>query len=622
MTCKQGVGKSIRFYVYPRLFLPGGMQLKILNQLSKLICRRSGMWCLIAAAILLLNISFTIAADNYWNVTSGDWSDTNPCPWSLGTEPIYSDNVYIQNGGTATVSQSDETCKFLHIGGTNTGRVEMNGGSLTAREIVGDTGIGTFIQTAGTNTTTDLYLGRHTSGKGVYQLSGSGQLIASNGELMGNGGTGSFIQTGGINKCGYLLFGNGSYYGATNASGTYDLSGTGQVIATAEEIGIYGSGTFNHSGGTNSAMWLYLGQYQGFSGSYNLTATGQLNVGYEDIGYEGNGVFTQSGGSNTVGGLSLGFNSTASGTYNLRDRGALNANQENIGRQGSGTFNQSGGTNEVIVLVFGGTNGTYNLNGGTLITLSIIQGSGTAAFNFGGGTLQASWTFSTSLPMTLTGDGGNANINTAGNSIILSGVLSSSGGLNKLGSGTLILSASNSYYGETDINAGMLAVNGSLNSSGLVVVNNGGILGGTGSVGNVTVNSGGHIAPGNSAGTLTLAGDLTLNSGALLDFDLAGAAASDKISMTGSTLYLNGQLFSDFAFNPQTGFGLGTYILIDAGGIQGILGDNLSGNIGGLSASLSISGDDLMLTVVPEPSIWILLATVGLGLFAYAGRRK
>ena len=76
-----------------------------------------------------------------------------------------------------------------------------------------------------------------------------------------------------------------------------------------------------------------------------------------------------------------------------------------------------------------------------LILQLLSQGSGTAAFNFGGGTLQASGDFTTTLPMTLTGDGGNANIDMAGYEVTLSRVLSGTGGLNKLGSGTLTLNA-------------------------------------------------------------------------------------------------------------------------------------------------------------------------------------
>ena len=61
-----------------------------------------------------------------------------------------------------------------------------------------------------------------------------------------------------------------------------------------------------------------------------------------------------------------------------------------------------------------GVSGTYTLNGGTLIVSAMSGGSGTAAFNFGGGTLQANGSFTTTLPMTLTGSGGNATVDTAG----------------------------------------------------------------------------------------------------------------------------------------------------------------------------------------------------------------
>jgi autotransporter-associated beta strand protein len=900
IMCKPAVENCIHLLLHSNQVLPGGTRLKIPNRFWKSSCRRPGMLCLMAA-ILLLNTSFTQSADNYWNVTSGNWSDNNPSPWSLGTEPTSSDNAFIQNGGTENITQNDEQCHNLYLGAANTGTMEMSGGSLSVNASnIGYTGTGLFTQTGGINHSSFLYLANNSGSDGTYNLSGTGQLFAFS-EMIGFSGTGTFVQNGGTNTLlgfsgpqisialGYNSGASGTYIlsdsgnlssssaehigclgtgtfiqtGGTNSInnsylilsdysgsiGTYKLSDTGQLSATAEFIGDYGTGIFTQTGGMNiisedlilgrSAMDasgtynltggtlsissnLYIGYFPRSTGTFylrdtgNLTAlseyvgnsyhsgmetftqtggtnttnylktyknatyalvsgtlnikggidnqgvwdltnssavinatssfvditsailtnagnvslnldshsllivpsgfdpahyfvsynntgilhqvgspldissdysiygvgsindhvncqgtltatstisinlqggltisgqgkvnlaTGNLNVndtisgmdggslstGNQYIGDTGTGTFTQTGGKNSIytlngSSLYLGNKSGSNGMYNLSDTGELSYPYcEYIGYYGAGTFNQTGGTNNVswylVIANFSGSNGTYNLTAGTLITDSISKGSGTAAFNFGGGTLRARHAFSCSLPMTLTGDGGNANIDTAGNMVTLSSVLSGPGGLNKLGSGTLILNASNTYYGETDINAGTLAVNGSLNSGGLVVVNNSGILCGTGTVGNVTVNSGGHIAPGNLAGILTLAGDLMLNSGALLDFDLANTAASDKISMTGSTLYLNAQQFSDFVFTPLGGFGAGTYVLIDAGGIQGSLGDDLSGNIGGLSASLSTSGNDLMLNVVPEPSIWLLLATAGLALFANVRRQ-
>ncbi len=174
---------------------------------------------------------------------------------------------------------------------------------------------------------------------------------------------------------------------------------------------------------------------------------------------------TQSGGTNAISSiliLGYGYNSwhDATGTYNLSG-GSLYAPSEDIGSTGTGTFTQSGGTNSVGTLLLGvnsGSAGTYNLNGGTLITNSIIEQAGTAAFNFGGGTLQAGAAFSTSVPMTLTGTGGNANVNTAGYAVTLAGQLSGPGGLNKLGANTLTLSAANTYSGDTQISGGTLTL--------------------------------------------------------------------------------------------------------------------------------------------------------------------
>ena len=56
--------------------------------------------------------------------------------------------------------------------------------------------------------------------------------------------------------------------------------------------------------------------------------------------------------------------------------------------------------------------------------------------------------------MTLTGSSGNATIDTTGGNIGLAGVVSGSGGLVKVGSGTLILSAANTYVGPTTVAAG------------------------------------------------------------------------------------------------------------------------------------------------------------------------
>ena len=59
--------------------------------------------------------------------------------------------------------------------------------------------------------------------------------------------------------------------------------------------------------------------------------------------------------------------------------------------------------------------------------------------------------------MNMSGIGGNGSVDTTGGGIGLSGVLSGSGGLHKAGPGTLILSASNGYTGDTIVKQGRLS---------------------------------------------------------------------------------------------------------------------------------------------------------------------
>src|SRR5699024_3325917 len=96
------------------------------------------------------------------------------------------------------------------------------------------------------------------------------------------------------------------------------------------------------------------------------------------------------------------------------------------------------------------------------------------------------------------------------------------------------------FSGDMIIHGGTLAVNATL--GGVVTVENGGTLAGTGTVGTTTVADGGIIAPGNSVGTLAVAGDLTLNAGSILDYELGSpgsaadpaSGASDRIDVTGN----------------------------------------------------------------------------------------
>ena len=254
---------------------------------------------------------------------------------------------------------------------------------------------------------------------------------------------------------------------------------------------------------------------------------------------------------------------------------------------------------------------------------TVLSIAASAAFDLGGGSQQVA-----SLSDMTPGSGGsiiNSNaaaaavltLSPTGGSTTFSGGIQGGGTLGAIslvmnGSGTQVLAGSNTYTGPTTINGGKLLVNGSLASP--VTVNNGGILGGTGNLTSVTVNAGGTLAPGDAPGVLQLSGNLILAASAAMDYELDTPSTSDEIFMPSGVLSLNNQQFSNFGFTWSPNFGPGTYDLIAFGSTSGSLGANLSGTIDGLPATLSISNNELLLNVVPEPSTLALLAASAIGL--------
>jgi autotransporter-associated beta strand protein len=222
---------------------------------------------------------------------------------------------------------------------------------------------------------------------------------------------------------------------------------------------------------------------------------------------------------------------------------------------GSGRVTQAGsGT-----LTLSGTN-TYT--GGTTLTAGTLNLGSAAAIgssgsiSFGGGTLQHSASNTTDYSSRFSTAASQAyKIDTNGQSITWASALTSAGGsLNKLGSGTLLLSGANTYSGVTTISAGTLQVGAGSTSGSLVgnVVNNAtlafdrsdaltyaGVISGSGAVtkagsGNLLLSGANSYSGGTtvSAGTLAAGsgtalgtGAVTLSSSAVLDLTHNGTVA-------------------------------------------------------------------------------------------------
>ena len=149
----------------------------------------------------------------------------------------------------------------------------------------------------------------------------------------------------------------------------------------------------------------------------------------------------------------------------------------------------------------------------------------------------------------------------------LNNVLSGVGRITKTGAGALTLGGNSAAFaGNTQVTAGMLAVNGSL--GGAVTVGNGARLAGTGSVGNTAVQSGATVAPGsNSIGTLNVAGNLTLAQGSVYQLNAASDGRSDQLRVSGVAALQGGNVsvLASGNFQPTT-----TYSILTAnGGVSG-----------------------------------------------------
>ena len=107
--------------------------------------------------------------------------------------------------------------------------------------------------------------------------------------------------------------------GAGSAATTLSMSAN-NLTSSSEYVGYNGRGIFNHSGGTNTIAagtgFLDVGVFAGSTGTYNLSGTGALVANTSEyIGDISTGFFNQTGGSNTINGaenhLYLGYNASS-----------------------------------------------------------------------------------------------------------------------------------------------------------------------------------------------------------------------------------------------------------------------------------------------------------------------
>ena len=513
---------------------------------------------------------------SYWRVGDGLWDINTTNNWknSIGTPVNYvdGDNVILDDtasgGSSITLTlNSNVSPTSVTVNATKDYVITGSGGIGGAGTLTKNNS-GT-LTLSGTNT----YSGGTTINGGTLSLASAGSLAA--GSVIFGGGTLEYTGSGATGTYALSAAGSSSYLvNVTNAAGTLTATRTngnynGLIKGGAGTL-ILANNNQDAGGVEVDAGTLVLAGLSSNPVNWSTTNTvsdvktgATLKLGNTQPGliYYGGGTFHMSGGTFDLNGQNptADLNHSApvidgSGIITNSAAGTTGTALFNLGtsRTFSGNIVDGAGAGKVAITLTSGSNtwtlsGNNTYSGATKVSSGILQAGSTSAFSansaytvasgktlalngynnaIGSLTGAGSVTFGAATLLTI----GNDNTSPAAFTGTLSGA---SGGLTKIGNGTLTLNGNNSYGGTTTVSGGQLLLTnttGSAAGTGPIGVSAGGTLGGTGSAtGNVTV-TGGTVNPGLAIGTFgTLSvGGLTFNGGTLVA-DIATASSYDRL---------------------------------------------------------------------------------------------
>ena len=471
-----------------------------------------------------------------------------------GTGGNYQGVLADHTSGTGTLALSKTGSGTITLSGANTysGGTNLNGGSLAlgSSGALGATGTISFgggtLQSSASNTTD--YSGRFSSAAGqAYSIDTNTQTVTLASGLNSSTGTLSVLGGGTLR----LAAANGYTGTTTVGAGTLALTGSGSLAngASGSRVNVSSGGVFDISGVTTGTSVSILSETgSGNGGSVKLGAkTLTMNGGAASTMYH----FNTLGLAGDTGSLTL---NAASASTTLRLYGAS--------LYTGATTIQAGNLQIVSTTATSG----YSLTGGNLTTESTANLADTATLAITSGTFTAG---ASDTIGAISGAGGTIAIgagltlttNTASTTTFSGQITGTSGSLAKVGTGTLVLAGSNTYGGETDLNAGILVVAAATTgtgTSGTYYVGNGGTtgtaatlqLGAAVTLANpITINPGSASnrtlsATNAAATTATYSGSITLNNAAVFTSTTATAllafAGSNSININSNQLTVNG----------------------------------------------------------------------------------
>ncbi len=492
-------------------------------------------------------------------------------------------------------------------GGAGGYGVVVDGSALTYTN--GSTGIirGGAGGAGGANTVGDGFGGNGGDGgigvflTGSSVLNNAGSISGGSGGNGGNAPSSSFSSGGGDG-------GNGGI--AVYASGPATIINSGSI--TGGSSGNAGTGSSPATAGIAGDAGVAI-----LGADLTVINSGTISGGLQTGGLSPVNAITFTGGSNVLelqAGSAISGNVVGTGTDTFRLGGANDSTFDvsSIGPaaqyQGFSTFVKTGASTWTLT---GTTTATtpWSINQGVLAVSSDASlGAASEGLSFDGGTLRFLVGFTTGRAVTLNSGGGSFDTN--GNNATLAGDIGGAGGLTKIGPGTLILSGTSSYTGETHVNAGTLQAGaaGAFSSASAFTVASGatldlggfdqtlGSLAGAGSVtlGAATLTTGGDNSSTIFSGTISGSGGLTKTGSGTLRLTGISTYTGATI-INGGTLDVEGTLASTSAVTVNAGgtlTGAGIVdppltITIDAGG-------TLAPGNGTPGSSMTIDGNLVM----------------------------
>jgi autotransporter-associated beta strand protein len=488
----------------------------------------------VAFAAVLFSSGLARAQDATWKGPSGNWNvGTN---WSTASVPT----------GTATFATASPAT------------VTFSNPTISIGEIQFGAGAGPFTFNIATGDLLEI------TGAGIANNSAAAQSFNTSiagGIAFENSSTaGSATITNNI--AGSTVFQNNSTAG--NARITNNLSG----LTDFQDSSSAGNAIITNTG--NSAET----SFESNSTAGNATITNNTGASTQFFNSSTTGTATI---TNNTGGETFFANASTAGTATIINKGGKTFFVNNSTAGAARLINNGGGTFDFSAST--GPKSNKALSAGS------IEGDG--VFYLGANQLTVG---GNNLSTTVSGV-----ISACGNGSACMAVGSTGGSLVKTGSGTLTLTATDTYTGATVVNGGALEVNGSIAKSVLTTVNTGGTLGGSGIVGSTQIGAGGIFAPGNGTpgSSMTVAGNLAFQSGAIYLVQL-NSVTSSLANATG-TAALAGTVgvssaTGSYRFNSS-------YTILTSAGLNGTRFDGLAATPVGIAGSLVYTANTVQLNL-------------------------